>query len=96
MKYRISEAAYRDLDEIWLYTFQEWSEHQANKYFESIIQEIEFQSEHPDKAKQMLKVSSEFFYFRALSHYVFFQKRDDKIDIIRIIHKRMNFSEHME
>ena len=41
MNYKITEAAYRDLDDIWFYTFEKWSEDQANIYFESIIQEIE-------------------------------------------------------
>ncbi len=41
MKYRISEAAYEDLNDIWFYTFQKWSEKQASKYFEDLITEIE-------------------------------------------------------
>ena len=53
MKYRITEAAYKDLNDIWLYTFQKWLENQASKYLESIIQEIEFISENLDKAKKM-------------------------------------------
>jgi toxin ParE1/3/4 len=96
MKYKITEAAYRDLDDIWFYTFQKWSENQANKYFESIIQEIEIISVNPEKAKRMSKVKSDFFYFRTLSHYVFFKYGDDKIEIIRILHKMMDFSKHLE
>jgi toxin ParE1/3/4 len=30
--YRISEKAIQDLDDIWLYTFETWSEIQADKY----------------------------------------------------------------
>jgi toxin ParE1/3/4 len=96
MNYKITEAAYRDLDDIWFYTFQKWSENQANKYFESIIQEIEIISVNPEKAKRMSKVKSDFFYFRTLSHYVFFKYGDDQIEIIRILHKMMDFSKHLE
>ena len=96
MKYRITESAYIDLDNIWLYTFEKWSENQANKYFESIIQEIELMSENPQKAKEMSQVKSNYFYFRALSHYVFFKYGNDKIEIIRILHKMMDFSQHLE
>jgi len=96
MNYKITEAAYRDLDDIWFYTFEKWSENQANIYFESIIQEIELMSEKPEKAKQMSKIKFNFFYFRALSHYVFFKYGDDKIEIIRILHKMMDFSKHLD
>ena len=96
MKYRITEAAYNDLDEIWFYTFQEWSEDQANRYFELIIQEIENFSEQPQKAKRFSKLNSEYYFFRVLSHYVFFKYGDEKIDIIRILHKMMDFPKHLD
>lgn len=96
MKYRITEAAYRDLNDIWFYTFQEWSENQASKYFESIIQEIELLSENPNKAKKLKKTKSEIYYFRALSHYIFFKYGDEQIDVIRILHKMMDFPKHLE
>lgn len=96
MKYRLTKVAYRDLDEIWRYTFQEWSESQASKYFESIIEQIELFSEKPEKAKKVQKIKSEIYYFRALSHYVFFKYGNEQIDIIRISHKMMNFPKHLE
>ncbi len=96
MNYKITEAAYCDLDDIWLYTFEKWSEDQANNYFESIIQEIVLMSENPEKAKKMSKVKSNYFYFRALSHYVFLKYGDEKIEIIRVLHKMMDFSQHLE
>ncbi|RYG10765.1 MAG: type II toxin-antitoxin system RelE/ParE family toxin [Chitinophagaceae bacterium] len=96
MKYRITEAAYNDLSDIYLYTFEKWSENQASKYFESIIQEIELFSENTEKAKRMSKVNPDYFYFRALSHYVFFKKNENMIEVVRILHKMMDFSQHLE
>jgi toxin ParE1/3/4 len=96
MSYRLTEAAYRDLDNIWFYTFEEWSENQATKYFESLIQHIEAFSIKPTKANRVQKIKSDIFYFRALSHYVFFKYGNDQIDIIRILHKMMDFPKHLE
>ncbi|MBD3584111.1 type II toxin-antitoxin system RelE/ParE family toxin [Flavobacterium selenitireducens] len=96
MKYRITEAAYNDLNDIYFYTFQKWSENQASKYFESIIHEIRLFSENPEKAKRMPKVRTDFFYFRALSHYVFFKRNGEVIEVVRILHKMMDFSQHLE
>jgi len=96
MNYKITQAAYRDLDDIWFYTFEKWSENQADKYFESIIQEIESIGENPGKAKKMTKIKPDFFYFRTFSHDVFFKFGDDEIEIIRILHKMVDFSKHLE
>jgi toxin ParE1/3/4 len=96
MKYRISESAYQDLNDIWFYTFSEWSEIKADKYFNSIIQEIELFSEKPEKAKPLKNFKSKYYYFRVLSHYVFFKFENGQIDVIRILHKMMDFPKHLE
>lgn len=41
-KYRISEQAINDLNDIWVYTFNKWSKEQADRYYEVIIGEIGF------------------------------------------------------
>lgn len=41
-KYRISQQAIEDLDTIWMYTLNKWSRKQADRYYDSIIAEIEF------------------------------------------------------
>ncbi|MFY7987290.1 MAG: type II toxin-antitoxin system RelE/ParE family toxin [Flavobacterium sp.] len=96
MKYRITESAYHDLSDIYFYTLQKWSEDQAIKYFDSIIQEIELLSQAPEKAKRIPQVGQDFFCFKALSHYVFFKKNNDTVEIIRILHKIMDFPKHLE
>ena len=42
MVYKISEAASIDIKNIWLYTLENWSIQQADRYFNLIIDEIEF------------------------------------------------------
>ncbi|WP_205943940.1 type II toxin-antitoxin system RelE/ParE family toxin [Pedobacter xixiisoli] len=41
MRYRISEQAASDLEDIWLYTFETWSIKQADKYFALLMNEID-------------------------------------------------------
>ncbi|MEM9858410.1 MAG: type II toxin-antitoxin system RelE/ParE family toxin [Bacteroidota bacterium] len=41
-KYRISKQAINDLNDIWFYTFNNWSKEQADRYYDLIIGEIEF------------------------------------------------------
>ena len=41
-KYRISQQAIEDLENIWFYTLKKWSRTQADRYYNLIIEEIEF------------------------------------------------------
>ncbi len=40
--YRISNQAIKDLDDIWIYTWQKWFKDQADRYYNLIIDEIEW------------------------------------------------------
>lgn len=52
-KYRISKEALNDLKSIWKYTSLKWSVDQANRYFQLIIDEIEYLSEHSKAGKSV-------------------------------------------
>ncbi len=53
--YKISAKAKEDLTEIWIYTYQNWSREQADRYYDLIISEIEF-------------IAKNFFTARTMSH----------------------------
>jgi toxin ParE1/3/4 len=50
-EYIISEKALEDLNNIWIYTAENWSVEQANRYYNLIIDEIEFISENFETTK---------------------------------------------
>ena len=39
MKYKISIEAQKDIENIWLYTFETWSVEQADRYYNLILDE---------------------------------------------------------
>ena len=53
MKYLISEKANQDIEKIWLYTFENWSLEQADRYYNLIFDEIEFISENFESGKSV-------------------------------------------
>lgn len=55
MNYKISKQAEIDLENIWLYTFEEWSIDQADYYFDLIMDEIEYISKNPKRVKIIMK-----------------------------------------
>ena len=92
MSYRISREASQDIENIWLYTMAEWSIEQADRYFNLIIDEIEYLSKYPTSGEDYSKVRTGYFRSRVKSHFIFYKINAHKkeIEIIRVLHQRMN------
>jgi len=43
----LTNEALKNLEEIWIYTYQNWSIEQADRYYNLIIDELEFLSSNP-------------------------------------------------
>ena len=54
MDYKISKQAEIDLENIWLYTFEEWSLEQADYYFDLIMDE--FRKNQNSRVNPIIKV----------------------------------------
>ena len=92
MKYLISRLAVQDIENIWLYTFENWSGEQADRYFQLIMNEIEYISNNPDSGSDFSSVRKGYFRSRIKSHFIFYRMnmKNDLIEIIRILHQRMD------
>ncbi len=53
LKIVLHQSAVSDLEEIWLYTFQQWSSEQADRYHTLIQKEIEYLAIKPNSGKNM-------------------------------------------
>ncbi len=92
MKYKISQEASRDIENIWLYTIEKWSIEQADRYFNLIMDEIEYLAKNPKSGKDYSKVRKGYFRSRIKSHFIFYKinRKNEEIEIIRILHERMD------
>lgn len=90
MKYIISEEVKKDLEKIWLYTYHNRSASQAKSYTNLIIQQIEFISRNPTSGKKFNHLIKRYFRSKIKSHYIFYKIDETKIQIIRILHERMD------
>ena len=97
MKYQISKQAEIDLENIWLYTFEEWSIEQADYYFDLIMNEIEYISENPKSGKDYNEIRKGYFRSRVKSHFIFYRInfKEENIEIIRILHQQMDIESHI-
>jgi toxin ParE1/3/4 len=98
MEYKISKLAHQDLEEIWLYTFENWSIEQADRYFNLIMDEIEYITNNPESGKNYNEIRNGYLQARINSHFIFYKinKKKNVIEIIRILHQKMNIENRME
>jgi toxin ParE1/3/4 len=92
MNYKISKEATNDLEKIWLYTFENWSVEQADRYFNLIMDEIEYITQNPKSGKDYSEIRKGYFRSKVKSHFIFYKinSKKDEIEIIRILHQQMD------
>ncbi|AZB21504.1 type II toxin-antitoxin system RelE/ParE family toxin [Kaistella haifensis] len=97
MNYKISVEAKSDIEKIWLYTFENWSLEQADRYFELIMNEIEYIAENPNSGNDYSDVRKGYLRTRIKSHFIFYKvnKKQNEVEIIRILHQRMDIENRL-
>ncbi len=87
----LRQEAIDDLTDIWEYTLQEWSEHQADKYFETIKFACKEIGQNPNIGKVYTEISKNLLGLKSGKHIIFYHKiSEDEIEVIRILHERMD------
>lgn len=90
-EYIISEKALEDLNNIWIYTAENWSVEQANRYYNLIVDEIEYVLENFEASKDFGNVRKNYKYSKVKSHLVFYKKTENtEMEVVRILHERMD------
>ncbi len=95
-KYELTNKAIADLNEIWEYTVENWSENQADKYYNMLLDMCRLISENPDLGKNYEEIKSELFGLKANRHIIFYRKLNKNlIEITRILHEQMDLKKRM-
>jgi len=90
-KYYLTNKAVDDLATIWDYTYDEWSENQADKYYLLLLNSCQEIADNPSLGKKYDNVTEKLLGFKSNQHIIFYQIISNKeIEIIRILHGRMD------
>ena len=90
-EYVISEKALEDLNNIWIYTAENWSFEQANRYYDLIVDEIEFVVKNYETTKDFENVRKNYRYSKVKSHLIFYKKtKNTELEVVRILHEIMD------
>jgi len=96
-KYFLSNQAVKDLADIWLYTVEEWSEDQADKYYQYLLDSCQEVADNPNLAKQYREVTDELLGIRANRHLIFFRiLSKSEIEVLRILHGMMDLKSKLK
>ena len=96
MIFELSEKANEDLENIWIYTYENWSQEQADRYYNLILNEIEYIAEHFESGKSMEHIRKGYRSTKVKSHLIFYRKsKRNTVEIIRILHQRMDIENRL-
>jgi toxin ParE1/3/4 len=93
-RYTLSPRAQSDLDEIWDYTARHWGVDQAEIYIRRLWRDIETVAAKPAIGRACPEVKAGYYKFLSGSHVLFFRLTSGGIDVVRILHGRMDFEQH--
>lgn len=91
----LSPKAKADLSDIWDYPLAEWGVEQAEKYVRELWAAMQAQALDYSLSIDISDVRKGYRKVRSGSHVVFFKLTHDGIDVVRILHHRMDFERHL-
>ena len=90
-KFRLTNKAVNDLEDIWDYTFETWSEKQAEKYYLLLLQSCQEFSKTLSLGRKYEEIRNEILGYRSYQHIIFYTKMSNKeIEIVRMLHGSMD------
>ena len=96
-KYILSKKALEDINTIWIYTAENWSQEQADRYYNLLLDEIEYIVIHFEMARDFGKIRKSYKYSKVKSHLIFFKKdKNNKIEVVRVLHERMDIENRIK
>ena len=96
-KYQLTNKAVNDISEIWNYTADNWSEIQADTYYNLLLNTCQELADGKIMGKNYPEINSAISGYRAGQHILFYQTSSNKKNlIVRILHVNMDLKNRMQ
>jgi toxin ParE1/3/4 len=96
-EFKLTNKAVDDLSQIWNYTFDTWSENQADKYYEMLISVCGEIAANPTRGKGYEGISESLLGMKSNRHIIFCRILNGSlIEITRILHESMDLKMRIE
>jgi len=86
----------QDLIEIWLYTFGEWGEKQADNYLDDLDEAFHLLAEQPLLCRERNELSPPVRIHHHAHHLIVYLAMEDGINIVRVLHENMDIEKQLE
>jgi toxin ParE1/3/4 len=97
INYFLTKKAVDDLSDIWDYTYEVWSENQADNYYHALLQDCKAIAENQNLGKNYVEISSDIFGYKSGQHIIFYRKINTlEIEITRFLHSRMDLKNRIQ
>ncbi len=95
-EFKLTNKAVDDLSKIWDYTFEVWSERQADNYYHALISNYQEIADNPDPGKNNEVITQNLLGMKANRHIIFYRTiNEDYVEITRISHERMDLKKRI-
>lgn len=91
----LTPRARADLDEIWDYTADRWGLDQAETYTRQLWKNIAIVADRPSLGRECTEVRRGYRMYPTGSHVLFYRHTTLGIDVVRILHERMDYERHI-
>lgn len=90
----IHPEAQTDLSGIWLYSFENWGEKQADRYYDALINGMDLIASNPEIGIACDDIREGYRCFRIKEHDAYYKITKARIVIVRVLHESMKPSLH--
>jgi len=95
MSFELSKLALKDINDIWLFTVEQWSVNQANIYYKQLFKSIDSICENPEIGKSIAEVKMDHRMLVVKTHLIIYKVQKHHIYIDRILHQSMDIDAEM-
>jgi toxin ParE1/3/4 len=96
-KFILTNNAVDDLSKIWDYTYEVWSENQADKYYFELMVDCQELAENHKLGKNYYLIDKDIFGYQSGQHLIFYRiLTATKIEVTRILHSRMDLKNRIQ
>jgi toxin ParE1/3/4 len=96
VNYQLTPEAEQDLRDIWLYTRSTWGIKKANDYLEQLQICFTRLCEHPELGKRRDEVRQGYRSFPQKQHMIFYRDNEQQIEVVRVLHSRMDLDRQFQ
>ena len=94
--FSLTNKAIADVLEIGRYTEEHWGQVQRNKYLSLIDESFNSLAQNPTQGRDCSDLKAGYRKKNVGSHIIFYRQiTDDKIQIVRVLHGRMDYASHL-